>query len=180
MARRKSSVADGPGIVPQEYEMVPVDALTPHERNVNEGDLGAIIESIDHNRFFGAVLAQKSTCKILAGKHRWIAAKDRGLKVIPTIWADVDDAAALRIMLADNRTARLGTDNQDLLAGLLQGILNDTGSLSGTGFDGDFLDELLEDLATGSVEAGSEPPDGTSRSCTCPTCGAVHSAQGEE
>ena len=141
--------------------MVPVGALTPHERNINEGDLGAIIESVGVNRFYGAVLAQKSTGKIIAGKHRWLAAKDQGLELVPVLWMDVDDAMALRIMLADNRTSRLGTDNQDQLAGLLQDILNDQGTLSGTGYDGEFLDELLADLATGGLpQDGGEDESG--------------------
>lgn len=175
MARRKSTVATGPGIVSQEYEMVPVGALSPHERNVNEGDLGAIIESVATNQFYGAVLAQKSTGKILAGKHRWLAAKDQGLEVLPVIWLDVDDAAALRIMLADNRTTRLGADNQPMLAELLQDILNDSGSLSGTGFDSDYLDELLSDLAGGSMpEEETDENGGGGCSCVCPKCGVEH------
>lgn len=137
--------------------MVPVDALTPHECGVNEGDLGAIIESVGANRFYGAILAQKSSGKIIAGKHRWIAAKDKGLVLVPVIWADVDDAAALRIMLADNRTARLGTDNQADLAQLLQDILSDAGTLTGTGYDGDFLDELLTDLGINGQQEPEQP-----------------------
>ena len=145
--KAKPAVEDGPGVVPQEYEMVPIDAIQPHPRNCNQGDQGAIIESIRHNRFYGACDVQRSTSLILAGKHRWLAAKECGLKMIPVIWQDVDDAEALRIMLSDNRTSRLGTDEPNALAELLQSIQNDTGSLAGTGYDGDALQELLDDLA---------------------------------
>ena len=136
-ARPQRGTNGGPGIVSQEYEMVPVDALEPHPQNVNRGDVEAIIESIRHNRFYGAVTAQKSSSRILAGKHRWLAARECGLQVIPTIWADVDDAEALRIMLADNRTTRLGMDDPAALADLLQSLPD----LAGTGFDGDALQD---------------------------------------
>jgi hypothetical protein len=34
--------------------MVPVDSLETHPRNVNQGDIGAIYESIGANGFYGA------------------------------------------------------------------------------------------------------------------------------
>ncbi len=142
--------------------MVPVDAIVPHERNVNQGDLPAILGSVEHNRFYGAILAQKSTGKIIAGKHRWLAAKEKGLPAVPVIWLDVDDDAALRIMLADNRTTRLGLDDPSALADLLQALQNDTGTLLGTAFDGESLQELLEDLGrgvTGPVEGEDDTPE---------------------
>jgi len=146
MAKSKPnrSVKDGPGIVSQSYEMVPVGALSPNGWNPNQGDLGKIIESVHVNRFYGAILAQKSTGKIIAGEHRWRAAQSEGLQVVPVIWMDVDDEAAKRIMLADNRTSRLGMDDPNALADLLQGLP----SLEGTGFDSDDLDALLADLNT--------------------------------
>ncbi len=168
------------GIATQEYELVPVAALRPHPRNVNESDLGAIITSIKANQFFGAVLVQRSTSYILAGTHRWRGAQECGLEVIPTIWADVDDETALRIMLADNRTCRLGHDDPACLAELLQGMLAETGSLDGTGFDGEDLEALLEDLAGGPVTdplsdgaggGGGDEPTSGSKPVTCPHCG---------
>ena len=168
MAKRKAS-----GIVPQTYEMVSVDAIKPHERNVNQGDLGAIVQSVEANGFYGAVIVQQSTGKILAGNYRWRAAVSQGLKFVPVIWVDVDDAAALRIMLADNRTTRLGMDDSAALAALLQEIQSDAGSLSGTGFDAEDLQALLSDM---TVELGLDGGSGDAgaaggRSVVCPECG---------
>ena len=171
MAKRK---AGGVGIVRQEYETVSVDALKPHERNVNQGDLGAIVESIGANGFYGAVIAQQSTGKILAGEHRWRAAITQGLGFIPVLWVDVDDAAALRILLVDNRTSRLGTDDPAKLSELLQSILSDVGDLSGTGYSSEDLDEILSDLASGDlgVEGGSgEDSNSGGHAVECPACG---------
>ena len=168
---KKSSVNGGPGVIAQEYEMVPVDALTPHNRNVNQGDLGAVIESIRANRFYGAVMAQKGTGVIIAGKHRWLGAKECGLAAVPTIWADVTDEEAIRLMLADNRICRLGLDDDSALAQLLQEIQAESGTLSGTGYDLDALDELLADLgiANRPDEEGSEAAP--SKEIECPNCG---------
>jgi DNA modification methylase len=145
-------------IIQQTPAVVPIESIVPHERNVNEGDIGAIHESIGANGFYGRVLVQESTRKILAGKHRWLAARQQGATEIPVELLDVDDATAIRVMLADNRTARLGHDDEDALAALLQEISDDQGDLAGTGYDGDFLDELLSELETlraGACEAAS-------------------------
>lgn len=80
MARKPKTEISEPifRLLPQRYEMRAVDSLQPHPQNANEGDVGAIVESIDENGFFGAVLVQASTGRILAGKHRWASAIERG------------------------------------------------------------------------------------------------------
>jgi 3'-phosphoadenosine 5'-phosphosulfate sulfotransferase (PAPS reductase)/FAD synthetase len=142
-------------IVGQSYELAHIDDMAPHPRNVNQGDVGAVVESIKKNRFFGAVTVQKSTGFIIAGKHRWLAAKQCGLQHIPAIRVDVTDEEALRILLVDNRTTRLGQDDEAALAVLLKEIAEATGTLDGTGFDGDDLDTLLAELA--AAEAKEQP-----------------------
>ena len=130
----------------QTTETVPIDALKAHPRNPRQGDIGAIHESIQVNGFYGFVIAQRSTGYILAGNHRWKAAQQAGAKTIPVTWIDVEDDHALRILLADNRTNDLATYDDNALAQLLQDLQNTTGSLAGTGYDGDDLDDLLKDL----------------------------------
>jgi ParB-like chromosome segregation protein Spo0J len=166
-AKRKSGVKDAPGIVPQKYEMVPVGALQPNGWNVNQGDLGSIIQSVQVNRFYGAVLAQKSSGKIIAGEHRWRAAQSEGLQAVPVIWMDVDDDTAKRIMLADNRTSRLGMDDPAALADLLQSLP----SLEGTGFDSEALQELLSDMSATPFDGPAEPDPTTPDPKCCPNCG---------
>ena len=74
---RKTKQKGQAGAISQEYAMVPVDSLETHPRNVNQGDIGAIYESIGANGFYGAIVAQKSTGRILAGNHRYQAAVKR-------------------------------------------------------------------------------------------------------
>ena len=146
-------------IIQGNNETVPIDSLKPHPRNPREGDIGAIHESINNNGFYGSVLAQRSTGFILAGNHRWQAMLQAGAKEIPVTWIDVDDDHALRILLADNRTNDVASYNEHELAQLLETLINDTGTLAGTGFDGDELDVLLTTF---------DPPEPTN---TCPKCG---------
>lgn len=139
----------------QGFEEVPLDNLKMHPRNANQGDFGAIQESIDTNGFFGAVTANRRTGHILAGNHRYKVAKDQHAATIPVIWVDVDEEAELRILLADNRTTRLGHDDENALAALLSELALSDGGLAGTGFDGDDLDDIIERMAGGGG-GGSE------------------------
>ena len=153
MARKaKQTSGAGPLILNERTELVPIDSIHPHERNVNQADLGAIIESIGVHGFYGTVIVQKSTGAILCGTHRWRAAHEKGYQQIPVTFIDVSDSQAVKIMLVDNRTARLGTDDNAALADLLQGLSND-GGIQGTGYAQEALDNLLHDLATPFVAA---------------------------
>ncbi|MFC0546920.1 DNA methyltransferase [Kutzneria chonburiensis] len=133
-------------LVKQSYELVGVDRLTPHPDNPRRGDVGVLVDSIEANGFYGAVVAQLSTGYVLAGNHRLMAAREHGLTVLPVVWVDVDDEAALRILLVDNRSNDLADYDQDALAVLLAGLED----LAGTGYAEHELAALLEP---------SEPPD---------------------
>lgn len=151
-------------IVKQEYRLTRVDELRPHPLNPRQGDVGAIVDSIETNDFYGVVLVQESTGLILAGHHRWMAARQQGLKVIPVLWADVDDQHAIRILLGDNRTSDLATWDGAGLAHVLGVLAEEPGGLAGTGFTVDDLDRLNSDLVE---PLAFEPPP-----ATCPGCGA--------
>src|SRR6266849_6209978 len=154
MSRQPRVTASGFRFLEQDARIVPIDSICPHERNVNQADLGALLQSVEVNGFYGFIVVQKSTGKILAGNHRWRLAKEQGATDIPVAFIDVDDQAALRILLADNRLARLGFGDSDALADLLQSIRNDQGSLLGTGFDDIALQELLDALSRDSLGGG--------------------------
>jgi hypothetical protein len=122
---------------------VDIDSLVPHPRNVREGDVGAISESLKHNGQYRPIVVQKSTNHILAGNHTWKAAKALGWDKIAVTYVDVDDERSLRILLADNKTNDLASYDENQLAELLQELAGSEESLSGTNFDGDDLDDLL-------------------------------------
>jgi hypothetical protein len=137
----KRETPGGFRILNESTELVPAGSIQPHPRNVNRANLPPIAESIRVNGFYGTVIVQKSTGFILAGSHRWREAVEQGAAEVPVTFIDVDDATALRIMLADSRTQRLGADDPLPLSELL----GDMGELAGTGFTEADLDALLTD-----------------------------------
>jgi hypothetical protein len=144
-------------VIAQTYEeAVPLERLTPSPENINEGDVGAIAESIQTNGFYGSVIAQRSSGTIIAGEHRWRAAQATGGETVPVIWLDVDDEQARRIRLVDNRTTRLGRDDEARLAELLTELAATDLGLAGTGYDGDDLDQLLAD----TIDSVDDDTDG--------------------
>ena len=130
-------------VINNAIESVPLRLLKPHPRNVNQGDFGAILESVETNGFYGTIVANKRTGHIVAGNHRFAVAKHLGMDSVPVAWVDVDAEQELRILMADNRTTRIGMDNEADLATLLSELASTEIGLRGTGYDGDDLDELI-------------------------------------
>jgi DNA modification methylase len=145
-------------VVEQRYELVPLDRLAPHPENPRQGDLEALADSIAANDFYGALVVQRSTGHILAGNHRYLAAKDQGLRELPVIFVDVDDDRARRILLVDNRSADLATNDPDRLAELLGDLAVTDAGLIGTGYSVDDLADLAADEVRETREVPAPPP----------------------
>lgn len=160
-------------VINESYEMVSLGQVKCHPRNARHGDVGAISDSIDHNGFFGALVVQKSTGHILAGNHRYLAAKSQNMSQVPVLWVDVDDQQALKILLADNRTNDLASYDDTTLAELLAELSNTVG-LDGTGYSSDDLDELIGGLTVPNFGPATEDEQGRldqKKPCICPECG---------
>lgn len=153
----------------QDYEMRSVRAMQPHPRNARRGNVEVIGTSVEENDFYGAVIVQKSTGYILVGNHRYKAAIEKGIDKIPAIVVDVDDERATKIMLSDNRTSDLATNDAGALESLLDELSRGSSSgLAGTGF-------VDADLA--KMKLKSSPPEqfpeisGQVSTCyRCPQC----------
>ena len=144
---------------------VDINSLSPHPRNIRQGDVGAISESLKNNGQYRPIVVQKSTNQILAGNHTWQAAKSLGWKKIAATFIDVDDDRALRILLVDNKTNDLASYDENELADLLQELSASEQGLLGTNFDGDELDDLLFKLqgTVGMVSEGYSISDLTDK-----------------
>lgn len=156
-------------VLNQEYLLESVDAVRPHPENINQGDVGAIFESIEDNGFFGACVVQRSTGYICIGNHRYKAALEHGATHVPVLYVDVDDDRALRMLLADNRLAELAYRDPKELVELLGGLVSTTGTLSGTGYSTDDLDELIRGLQGDAPEIQGDAPEAPK--AICPSCG---------
>jgi hypothetical protein len=93
---------------PANFAVVPIDDLVPHPDNPNQGDVATIADLIVAHGFLGAVQAQRSTRRIVAGNHRWKAAKRLGITEIGVFWLDIGDTEAERRMLEDNFVSDAG------------------------------------------------------------------------
>ncbi|MEV6946708.1 ParB/RepB/Spo0J family partition protein [Streptomyces sp. NPDC051172] len=127
---------------------VPVDELAPYHRNPRTGDIDSIAESLSANGQYRAIVVNRGTHtgrtnEILAGNHTFKAAKQLGWDTIAVTWLDVDDAAAAKIVIVDNRTSDLAGYDTVLLAD----ILTELPDLQGTGYDQEQLDQLLDETA---------------------------------
>jgi len=141
----------------QRYEPAcAIDTLAEHPDNPRRGDEAAIEDSMAAHGFFGAVLAQTSTRRIIAGNHRTRVARRRGEATVPVLWLDVDDDQARRILLADNRTSDDATYSNTELTRLLA-ELAEQGDLTGTGYDDADLAKLLKRWGT-RVDPDDVPP----------------------
>lgn len=126
-----------------QVETISVDGLTEHPRNPRVGNPTKIAQSLEENGQYKPIVVQRSTGHVLAGNHTLKAARSLGWTQVSAVYVDVDDARALKILLADNKTADdSGYDDKLLLA-----ILEDVPDLSGTGYDLADL-ELLQFDAT--------------------------------
>lgn len=145
----------------QSYETVSLADLVTHPDNPRQGDVGMIHESIAENGFYGALVVQKSSMRILAGNHRYLAAKAVGLVELPALLVDVDDELAARIMLVDNRSNDLASYDESALAGLLLSM----DDLVGTGYSLEDLEALQHKLNAplklDDGDGASELGDGT-------------------
>lgn len=136
-----------PRIINQENEQVDINLLKHHPRNANKGDVEAIKKSLAVNGWFGSVVVNRRTSHILAGNHRVMAAKALGWESVPVQWVDVSAEDELRILVVDNRTTRIGQDDQTLIADILSELALTTVGLDGTGYGKDELDALIDEIA---------------------------------
>jgi hypothetical protein len=143
---------------------VDINSVFPYPMNARQGDVGSIAESLRENGQFRPIVVNNSDNSILVGNHTWKAAKMLGWKEIAATFVDVDDEAAARIVLVDNKTADLGTYDHVELAEMLRGMT----SFQGTGYDGDAVDDLLRDVAGWGIKSApvKEEDDDVQRNIT--------------
>lgn len=134
---------------------VPIDSLHQLPGNPRRGDVDAVAASLQR---FGQrkPIVAKTDGTITAGNHTWQAAKQLGWDSIAVVRVDDDDATASAFALADNRTAELGSYDDELLLDLIQSI-DDKDLLADTGWSDDAVADLLAQI--GSDLPDLPPPD---------------------
>ncbi|MHA6556191.1 ParB N-terminal domain-containing protein [Corynebacterium pyruviciproducens] len=154
-----------------QQKRLPTNQLTYYHANPRIADTKPLQESIRKNGQYRPIIVNKGTTtgttnEVLAGNHTLKAIQELNAQY-PGEYVDIDcwiidvgEEQAKRIVLADNRTADLGTYADDLLINLLQSLDND---LTGTGYDDQDLLELLEktnnEEEAAAAEADAEEDD---------------------
>ena len=138
---------------------IPIDSIQPHPRNVRQGDVGAISESLKLHGQYRPIVVQKSTGHILAGNHTYKAARALKWKQIAATYVDVTDDQAVRILLMDNRANDLASYDDPALADILKQLMETEQRLEGTGFDPDDLEQLLRDIDAEQLPTVMGDPD---------------------
>lgn len=136
-----------------------LDSLVPWEENPRLGDVAVIRESFRAHGQYQAIVVQKSTRRVIAGNHRWHAARAEGWPKIAAVLLDVDDEEATRIALVDNKSSDDSVYDDPLLKKHLDALAKSDGGLVGTGFDDEDLDDLnarIEEAETAPDQAGME------------------------
>lgn len=128
---------------------VPIDSIHEHPQNPRKGNVPRIAESLRVNGQYVPVVVQTSTGNIVKGNHTWLAAKSNGDTEIDVVYRDVDDTAALRILVGDNHASDDSTYQGDVLAVLLQQLV-EAEALDGTGYTQSDLNSLMKSLADDS------------------------------
>lgn len=113
--------------------MVDIDSVTQHPENPNNGDVDLIAESIEVNGMYRPLYVQRSTSHIIAGNTTWEACKSLGADQVPVVFLDYDDDSARRVLMADNRLARLAVMDPAAELSMLERIA-ETDSLLGSGY----------------------------------------------
>jgi DNA modification methylase len=133
---------------------VDVETLSTFPSNPRQGDVGAICESLKQHGQYRPIVVNRRTMEVLAGNHTLQAARALGWGTVAATFVDVDDETAKRIVLVDNRSNDLASYDDSALAEMLRSLPD----LTGTGYDGDDLNELLARLDGGRAVDDDVPP----------------------
>lgn len=124
---------------------VPVDSLSAMPGNPRIGDVDAVAASLDRFGQRKPIVVRASDRTIVAGNHTWKAAQQLGWSEIAALLVDDDEATAQAFALADNRTAELGSYDEQLLLELIRSVgQSDPAMLLDTGWSDEAVTELVE------------------------------------
>ncbi len=126
-----------------------INALRPHASNARQHSKKQIRQIADSIRRFGFTnpVLISSDGVILAGHGRVMAAKELGLREVPTLALDHMTADERRAyVLADNKLALNAGWDQELLASELQALIELDFDVSLTGFAPAEIDQILADV----------------------------------
>ncbi|MBU6346274.1 MAG: ParB N-terminal domain-containing protein, partial [Cyanobacteria bacterium REEB494] len=113
--------------------------------NPRIGDVDAVAASLEKFGQRKPIVVRKDDGTIIAGNHTWQAAKKLGWKEIAVAYVGDDDTTAQAYALADNRTAELGSYDEQALKDLIDKVAAvDPDLVRTSGWSDDAVKELVE------------------------------------
>ena len=112
----------------------PIEKLKHLDGNPRKGNVEAVKKSYEKFGQRKPIVATKDG-EVISGNHQLAAAKELGWNKIAVVFTNDDELTAKAFALADNRTADLGTYDDDLLADMLGSVSSDLELLEATSFD---------------------------------------------
>ena len=101
---------------------VPIDTLKGLPNNPRLGDVETVAASLTRFGQRKPIVVRKDDGTIIAGNHTWQAAKKLGWTEIAVAFVGDDDVTAKAFALADNRTAELGSYDEQALLDLIEEV----------------------------------------------------------
>lgn len=101
---------------------VPIDSLQGLPGNPRRGDVDAVATSLLRFGQRKPIVVRRDDGTIIAGNHTWQAAKKLGWSEIAVAYVGDDDVTAKAYALADNRTAELGSYDEQALLDLIEEV----------------------------------------------------------
>lgn len=101
---------------------VPIDSLQGLPGNPRRGDVDAVASSLSRFGQRKPIVVRRDDGTIIAGNHTWQAAKKLGWTEIAVAFVGDDDVTAKAYALADNRTAELGSYDEQALLDLIEEV----------------------------------------------------------
>ncbi|MBC8296721.1 MAG: DNA modification methylase [Pelagibacterales bacterium] len=132
-----------------------IDKLSFLEGNPRQGDIEAVAKSYKQFGQRKPIVATTDHV-VIAGNHQLAAAKQLGWDEIAVVITDDDELTAKAFALADNRTAELGSYDDDLLADLLSEVSSVPELMDSTGFT---EDDLFDLIGFDEIEEKEEVPE---------------------
>ena len=139
-----------------QVQQMSIQEIVPYENNArfNDGAVGYVKNSIKEFGFQQPIVVDKDNV-IIAGHTRYKAARELGMKTVPTIVADnLTEEQVKAYRLADNKTGEIAEWDFDKLFEEISGI--EEIDMSDFGFDLNFDDEEEEPDLSGEKQETPE------------------------
>lgn len=139
---------------------VAIDELELLPGNPRRGDIDAVAASLEEFGQRKPIVARLVDRTVIAGNHTLQAARRLGWSEIAVVWVEDDDAHAKAFALADNRTAELGSYDDEALLRLIEEVkIEDAELLDAAGWDEQSVLDLISELDVELDVAGGDDID---------------------